>query len=289
VRDAAFRWFLRGGRVVAACVLLMMIAPFAYAIWMSFAPGELLEPPKGEWSLRWYREFLGSAKWTQALATTVEVAMLSLVGSLLGGLCLAIAITRFHFRGRTLLSGAVLLPLFVPGVVLAMGLLPLVMALGLWETPAALAATHCLVTLPVVFLLLRSALAQCDPDLELAARGLGAGPWRAFRRVTLPLILPSVLAGAVVAFILSANEFTLALFLSSPRFRTLPAALWPEARYKETPILAVASCLTVLATVAGMWLSSRLVTRFRYLPKARFRDPDDHAIADGASTRANAE
>jgi putative spermidine/putrescine transport system permease protein len=179
----------------------------------------------------------------------------------MGGLSLATAVTRYHFRGDRVLSIALLLPLFVPGVVLAMGLLPLVMALGLWETPIALAAAHVLVSLPVVFLLLRSALIETDPDLEPAARGLGAGPLLVFRRITLPLILPSVLAGAMVVFILSANEFTLALFLSSPRFRTLPAALWPEARYKETPILAAASSLTVLLTAAGLWLAVWLFGR----------------------------
>jgi ABC-type spermidine/putrescine transport system permease subunit II len=159
------------------------------------------------------------------------------------------------------LSAAVLLPMFVPAVVLAMGLLPLVMYVDLQETPLALAAAHCLVSLPVVFLLLRSALAQTDPDLERAARGLGAGPWAAFRRVTLPLIFPAVLAGAVIAFILSANEFTFSVFLARPRFRTLPAALWPEARYKETPILAAASCLTVLMTAVGMVVASWLWRR----------------------------
>jgi putative spermidine/putrescine transport system permease protein len=149
----------------------------------------------------------------------------------------------------------------VPGTVLAMGLLPLVMSIGLWETPVALAAAHCLVSMPVVFLVVRSALREVDPDLEHAARGLGAGPWLAFLHVTLPLILPSVVAGGVVAVILSANEFTLALFLGSPRFRTLPAALWPEARYKETPILAAASSLTVLVTAMGMVVTFFLLKR----------------------------
>jgi ABC-type spermidine/putrescine transport system permease subunit II len=259
MRDTAFRWLLRAGRVFAALVLVAMLAPFAYAVWMSFAPGEVLDPPTGEWSLRWYREFLGSAKWTRALETTGEVALLSVAGSLAGGSGLAVAVTRFHFRGRRVLSGAVLLPMFVPAVVLAMGLLPLVMRFGLQGTPVALAAAHCLVSLPVVFLLLRAALAQTDPDLERAARGLGAGPWTAFRRVTLPLIYPSILAGVVIALILSVNEFTLSLFLSTPRVRTLPAALWPEARYKETPVLAAASCLTVLVTVLGMAVAARLL------------------------------
>ena len=261
MRDLASRWLLRIGRVLAVLVLLAMLAPFAYAVWMSFAPGELLEPPAGEWSLRWYREFLRSARWTAALRTTGEVALLSVAGSLLGGLGLAVAVTRFRFRGRRVLSAAVLVPMFVPAVVLAMGLLPLVMAVDLQGTPVALAAAHSLVSLPVVFLLLRAALVQVDPDLESAARGLGAGPWTAFRRVTLPLIAPAVLAGAVIAFILSVNEFTLSLFLSTPRVRTLPAALWPEARDKETPILAAASCLTVLVTLAGMALAAELLRR----------------------------
>src|SRR5207249_1520763 len=104
-------------------------------------------------------------------------------------------------------------------------------------------------------------LSQADPDLESAARGLGARPWTAFRHVTLPLILPAVLAGAVIALILSVNEFTLALFLSTPRVRTLPAALWPEARDKETPLLAAASCLSVLVTLAGLALTAWLLRR----------------------------
>ncbi len=252
-------WLL--GRVLGGFTLLALAAPFVCAVWMSFAPSELLEPPTEEWSVRWYREFFSSTKWTRALQTSAEVAVISVAGSLVGGLGLAVAVTRFHFRGRNLLSGAVMLPMFVPAVVLAMGLLPLVMLAGLQGRAYSLAAAHSLVSLPVVFLLLRNALADADPDLERAARGLGAGPWTAFRRVTLPLIAPAVLAGAIIAFILSVNEFTFAVFLGTPRARTLPAALWPEARDKDTPLLAAASCVTVLFTLTGMWITARLLRR----------------------------
>jgi ABC-type spermidine/putrescine transport system permease subunit II len=248
-------------RMLGAVALLVLLAPFAYAVWMSFAPGEVLEPPTGEWSLRWYREFFHTPKWTRAMATSAEVAALSVAGALAGGLGLAVAVARFHFRGRRLLAGAVLLPMFVPAVVLAMGLLPLVMRAGMQGKAVSLAAAHALVSLPVVFLVLRGALAQADPELELAARGLGAGPVAAFRRVALPLVAPAVVAGAVIAFILSVNEFAFAVFLSSPRVRTLPAALWPEARDKETPLLAAASVVTVLFTLAGMWAAARLLRR----------------------------
>jgi len=267
MRDRRLRRSIHLGRVLAGLVLLAMLSPFVCAAWMSFAPNELLELPRQEWSLRWYVEFFRTPKWTSALAASVLVALLSTAGSFAGGLGLAVAVTRFSFRGRKALSAAVLLPLFVPPTVLGLGIIPLVLALDLQETPIALATAHSLVTLPVVYLMLRAALAETDGELERAARGLGAGPWTAFRRVTFPLILPSVLAGAVVAFILSMNEFTLALFLSSPRFRTLPAALWPEARYKDTPILAAASCLTVLVTVVGMVLAAWLFgKRARFIP-----------------------
>jgi ABC-type spermidine/putrescine transport system permease subunit II len=241
--------------------LVALLAPLACAVWMSFAPGEVLDPPTSEWSLRWYREFFGTAKWTRAMATSAEVAGLSVLGSLGSGLALAVAVTRFHFRGRPVVAGAVLLPLFVPAVVLAMGLLPFVMLAGMQGKAVVLAAAHALVSLPAVFLVLRGTLAHADPELEQAARGLGVGPVTAFRRVTLPLIGPSVIAGAVIAFILSANEFAFAVFLSSPRVRTLPAALWPEARDKETPLLAAASVVTVLFTLLGMWTVARLLRR----------------------------
>ena len=100
--------------------------------------------------------------------------------------------------------------MFVPAVVMAMGLLPLMMKTGLHGTTVAVASAHSLISLPVIFLLLRSSLAQVDPDLEQAARGLGARPWVAFYRVTLPLIYPAVVAGMVIAFILSVNEVILA-------------------------------------------------------------------------------
>lgn len=246
------------GQAFGLTGILVLLAPFVCAVWMSFAPGEVLELPTGEWSLRWYREFFQTPKWTRALRTSAEVAVLSVVDSLVIGLGLALAVERFHFRGRRLLCGAVLMPLFVPTVVLAMGLLPLVMRVGVQGQVWVLAAAHSLVSAPVVFLILREALAQTDPNLEWAARGLGAGPGTVFRRVTLPLVTPAVCAGAVVACIVSVNEFVFAVFLSTPRSRTLPAALWPEARDKETPLLAAASCLTVLFTLVAMGVAARL-------------------------------
>jgi ABC-type Fe3+ transport system permease subunit len=113
--------------------------------------------------------------------------------------------------------------------------------------------------LPYAVLVLVVAFDRVDPTLTAAARGLGAGPLTAFRRVTLPLVSAAVLTGVVIAFILSVNEFVLAVFLSTPETRTLPAALWPEARYKETSLLAAASRLSALVAAAGIGLAAWLL------------------------------
>ena len=233
-------------RWVGMLMLVLLLAPLGWAVRMSFTPKEVLGPTPSGWSLRWYREFFASPLWRAALWNSFEVALWSVTASVLGGVCLALAVARYHFRGRQLLAGAVLLPLFVPSVVVGMGLLPLLHALGLWGVKPALALAHSLGSLPIVFLLARSALEAVNPDLEAAARGLGATPWRTFRHVTWPLIRPAIVTGAVVSFFVSLNEFPLALFLARPESETLPRVVWPRLRDTLSPVAAVASCVTMV-------------------------------------------
>ncbi len=247
--------------------LALLLWPLAYAVWISFTPSELLEPPRGDLSLRWYRRFFASPQWTGGLWNSLKVAGLSVVGALIGGTGLALAVTRYHFHGRRLLSGAVMLPLFVPTVVLGMGLLPWVRVLGLWGSLWSLAAGHGLWSLPVVFLVVRSALEELDPALEEAARGLGASPFLTFRRVTLPLILPAVLSGAAMGLVLSLNEFMIALFLATPDTETLPKVIWPNLRYTLTPLVAAASCVTMLLTLLGLGLTVSLLRMERFVDR----------------------
>jgi putative spermidine/putrescine transport system permease protein len=155
-----------------------LLSPILYACWVSFTPGELLVPPTGDWSLRWYRAFFGDKRWMAALANRLAVAGLSVTGSLLAGLPLAFALARFHFRGRSVLGRSVLLPLAVPPVVLGVGLLPELYALGLWCSPLALALAHTLLGLPLVCVLARTALEAAGSELESVARDLGATPWK---------------------------------------------------------------------------------------------------------------
>ena len=261
-----------------------LLAPLAYAVWLSFSPRETLEPPVGEWSLRWHVLFWQSSRWTDGLMNSLAVGCMSAVGATAAGGGLALAVARHHFRGRGLLAGAALLPLFTPALALGMGLLPLTYFLGLWGSLWSLVLAHSLSGLPVVFLLVRSALDETGPDLESAARGLGAGPWRTFWRVTLPLVRPAVLAGALVSFVLSLNEFTLALFLCTPEDETLPGIIWPNLRYSLSPLVAVASCVTTAAALVGLGLALllRRARRFMRAARERRREAPPSQTASGA-------
>lgn len=236
-------------RALALAVLAALLWPLVYALWMSFTPLEMLRPPRGEWSLRWYREFFAQAHWMAGLRNSLGIGTLAALLSIITGTGVAVAVARHRFRGRRFLQSAVMLPLFIPALILGMALLPTMRTLGLWGTHVSIAAAHSLWGLPLVFLAVRGALDDSDPNLELAARGLGASGAQTFRLVTLPLIAPSVAVGAVMAFIVSLNELVMALFLCTPATDTLPKVIWPNLRYTLSPLVAAASGVTLLATL----------------------------------------
>ncbi|MDB6138451.1 MAG: sugB [Verrucomicrobiaceae bacterium] len=230
-------------------VLGALMWPIVYAMWMSFTPGEMLLPPRGVWSLRWYETFFARAEWTDSLWHSLTVGALATGTSLLCGTTAAVAVTRHSFPGRRLLQSAVMLPLFIPALVLAMALLPVMRAIGLWGSLVSVALAHSLWGLPLVFQAVKGALEDMDPHLELAARGLGASGAQTFWLVTLPTILPAMTVGGLLAFIVSFNELVMALFLCTPAIETLPKVIWPNLRYTLSPLVAAASGIAVLVTV----------------------------------------
>lgn len=252
---------LLGG--VCVLVLAALVWPLLYAFWLSFTPGEMLQLPAGEWSLRWYRAFFASPRWMEGLRNSLITGVIAAALSTLTGAAAAIAVARHHFRGRRLLQGAVLLPLFIPALVLGLALLPVMRALGLWGTQLSVAAAHSLWGLPLVLIAVRAALEDADANMELAARGLGANAAQTFRLVTLPLIAPSVAVGALMAFIISLNELVMALFLCTPAIDTLPKVIWPNLRYTLSPLVAAASGVGLAATVLLLGLAWFLFGRGR--------------------------
>jgi putative spermidine/putrescine transport system permease protein len=249
-------------RWVAYVLLALLLTPLVLSVLVSFTPSQYLELPRGTWTLKWYREVWNGLLWTQALANSIITAVLTSAISVATALATAVALVQTRFRWKWAWEGALLLPMVLPGVALAVGMLALVRVTPLWGSSLSLALAHSVLAVPVAYLVVRASLRQVDPDLESAARGLGAGRWQVFRFVTLPLIMPGVLAATLFSLVISLNEVTLTLFLATRYTETLPRVIWPNLRFAISPLVAAASVILLVLTLPALgaalwWLRPR--------------------------------
>jgi putrescine transport system permease protein len=215
----------------------------------------------GGWSLRWYREFFNDEAMIEAAWMSVRVAAISAtIASLLGTLA-AVALSRGEaFRGRTLFSGMLYAPLVMPEVITGLSLLLLFVAInaerGFWTVVVA----HTTLTLCFVAVVVQSRLGSLDKSLEEAAMDLGCDPVRAFLLVTLPLIIPSIAAGWMLAFTLSLDDLVIASFTTGPGSATLPIRIYSEVRLGVKPEIN-AICTLVIAFIAVVIVVASLVSK----------------------------
>lgn len=239
--------------------LLFIFAPILVILGASVTEGtHITFPPKG-FSLHWYATAIERGEVFESLKTSFSVAALTSLISCVLGVLSAVALARNRFPGRDLLLNVFMLPLVFPAVMLGILLLQWFHAIGFARGIPALVLGHVLITTPYVIRFVMTSLAGLDPDLEKAAMNLGASPAQAFRRITLPLLAPGVLAGAAVAFIVSFDDVTIAVFLSSARYTTLPVRLYSYVQESFEPLIAATSGLMIFVTVAFVILIERLV------------------------------
>ena len=253
-------------RWLAIPILAALLIPLGLSISVSFTPSQYLELPRGTWTLQWYREFFANPVWTEALRNSLLIAAMTALIAVPVAMAAAVATVRTQFRWKSAYERALLLPMVLPPVALAAGMLATVRLTPLWGSHVALALAHSVLAIPVAYLVLGASLRQLDPNLEAAARGLGASPLQAFRYVTLPLIAPAVLAGTLFAFVISLNEITITLFLATRYTETLPRVIWPNLRFAITPLVAAASVVLLILTLPALiatawWLRPRKVNR----------------------------
>lgn len=204
----------------------------------------------GGWSLRWYYEFFSDRAMLEAAWMSLSVAAVSATSATLLGTLAAIGLARGErFRGRALFSGMLYSPLVMPEVIAGLSLLLLFVALnverGFWTVTIA----HTTLTMCFVTVVVQSRLTALDRSLEEAAMDLGCDPVRAFLLVTLPLILPAIIAGWMLAFTLSLDDVVIASFTTGPGSATLPIRIYSEVRLGVKPEIN-AICTLVIALIA---------------------------------------
>jgi putative spermidine/putrescine transport system permease protein len=250
----------------AVLAFIVMLLPVVIVVLAGLNAGEYLTFPPQGLSLRWVIGFLTSQTLRTSYLLSLLIAFLVMLISTTLGTMAALFLTRVKFPGRSLLRAYFLAPLMLPGLVLGLSLYVfyVVTNVGLARTLPGMVIGHVLVTVPYVIGTVSAALYNFDVSLEDAARSLGAGPLRAFRAITLPLISPGVMAGSIFAFIVSFGQFDVSLFLSTPNITPLPIAIYNSLRYKFEPTAAAAGVFAIALVVLSMLLTSRLTNLARF-------------------------
>ena len=252
VRGASFgerlgRLTFNGAVVVA---LGLVLTPIVLVIWLSFFSNEILSLPPEGYSLRWYRAFMHNPSYLDGLAVSIRLALLAALISTIAGAGAAIALAESRWRGRDVVETLFLSPKFVPTVVIGFSILGFASAIHIFDPFTRLVMGHVVITIPFTVRATLASLVGIPRSLGEAAVSLGAPPWRAFLDITLPLARTGIIAGALMAFVLSFDEVAVSIFLTDAFTQTLPIALVAEMRANLN--LTVAAIATVLATLAAI-------------------------------------
>ncbi|HEV7253742.1 MAG TPA: ABC transporter permease subunit [Mesorhizobium sp.] len=255
---------------IASVVLgfAFLYLPIVLLIIFSFNESRLVTVWAG-FSTRWYASLLQNQGLIDAVWVTARVAFVSATVATVLGTLAALALTRYtRFRGRVLFSGLVFAPLVMPEVITGLSLLLLFVAVGLDRGILTVTLAHITFTMCFVAVVVQSRLASFDRSLEEAAMDLGATPTATFFQVTLPVILPAVVAGWLLAFTLSLDDLVIASFTSGPGATTLPMKIYSQVRLGVTPEIN-AICTLMIGFVAVGVIAASILNKRREVQRAR--------------------
>jgi putative spermidine/putrescine transport system permease protein len=241
-----------------ALFVTFILAPIVVVCAVAFTPEGFLSLPTKGFSLRWFRAILNYPEFLRAFRDSLWLAALSSTFAIGLAVPAALAIARYRFVGREAITALFLSPLMIPHVVLGIAFLRFFSEIGLSGSFLGLILSHIIVVLPFALRLVLAASYGIDQRIEHAAVSLGASTFVTFRRVTLPLILPGVVSGWVLAFINSFDEVTMTVFIASPSTTTLPVRLFLYIQDNIDPLVCSISAMLILMTAVLMIVLDRL-------------------------------
>jgi putrescine transport system permease protein len=242
-----FSWF---NAVSLTLGFAFLYIPILILILYSFNAGRSVAV-WGGWSTKWYAEVFRNQQLLDAAWVTLKLAFISATASTILGTLAALALSRYgRFTGRSLFSGMVYAPLVMPEVITGLSLLLLFVAVGFDRGFWTITLAHITFTLCFVAVVVQSRLVTFDRSLEEAAMDLGCPPARTFFRITLPLIMPAIVSGWMLAFTLSLDDLVIASFTTGPGATTLPMRIYSDVRLGVKPeINAICTLMILVVTV----------------------------------------
>jgi spermidine/putrescine transport system permease protein len=246
-------------------ILVFLYLPIVSVVLASFSRGRYFQFPITQWDTVWYQRAFESLQVRDLVWTSLAVAVLVTVLSVVLGFFGALAFARYDWKGRKLYQRLILLPIFFPQAVLGLALLLWFSALGITTSWLTGAFAHMVWIVPIVTLIMSIQIYGFDPALEEAAFDLGATRWQVMREVTLPILAPGIITGAIFAFLLSWGNFPLSLFTTGAD-QTVPKWLYAKMVSGYTPLVPTLGSLTMAGAAAillGAYGLARLVRHAR--------------------------
>ena len=248
-------------RALCIGVLLFLLLPILVIIPLSFSSSSFLSYPMPGWSLQWYYDLFNSDDWARATRNSFIVAPLAtLLATVLGTLA-AVGLARVQFFGKGLLMSLLIAPMVVPIVVVGVSTYMFFAKIGLADTYTGLILIHAALGAPFVLTTVLATLQGFNDNLIRASLSLGATPLSTFFRITMPIIAPGIISGALFAFATSFDEVVVTLFIAGPSQVTLPRQMFTGIRENITPTIAAVATLLIIFTTTLMlaleWLRGR--------------------------------
>jgi putative spermidine/putrescine transport system permease protein len=244
---------------VTAAMMIFILAPLLVTVAISFSDTEyVVFPPRG-FTLGWYGKVLQDPDFQASLAFSAGLAVAATLGAMLLGVPAAFAVTRHAFPGRAVAAATLLSPLIFPVLIIGVALLQLFATIGSDSTPLNMLIAHVLVTTPYVVRTVAASLTLADANLEDAARTLGAGRWRVFRRIIMPQIAPGLAAGGLFAFMISFDNFPISLWLADAQHNPIPLLIFQMIGNVFQPSIAAISTLMIVFAMVIVFLMERIM------------------------------
>ena len=238
-------------------VMAITYLPLIMVVIFSFNDSKLTVSWKG-FTLSWYRELFHDAALIEALKNSLILGGVScLVAAVIGTLG-AIGMARVNYKSKGMMEYLSTAPIMVPEIILGMVFMAFFSLLNLPFGMLTLVLAHSAFCIPYVYMMVKARLVGIDKSLEEAAMDLGASPRRIFWDITLPLIMPAVLSGCVLAFAMSFDDVVISIFVNGPKLSTLPIKVYTQLKTGVTPEINALCTMMLFATVALVFLSNRL-------------------------------
>jgi spermidine/putrescine transport system permease protein len=246
----------RAVKVYLGAVLVFLYLPIVVMIAMAFNRSALYEMPF-TFDLVWFRALAHNERLLQASWNSVWIACVNTVIATVLGTLAAYAFARYEFRAKRLLQLMLFPPITIPWLIIGTSMLIFFFWTGIGRGLHAILLGHVALSLPYVIVVVGARLANFGPQLEEAAASLGATPWQTFWRITVPVLVPGIVAAALFAFAVSFDQFVISYFLAPPGTSTLPVEIYTSIRKGFTPEINAISSIIILISMGLMLIVAR--------------------------------